>query len=236
MTPASFVKALGLLAFENTFNPYSDCCPVHDLADASRRRSHALLSILEAATQVDIDSLWIGRDLGYRGGRRTGLALTDDIHLDEHADRWDVTITRPTKGPFVKERTAAVIWKILSEIQEPIFLWNIFPLHPHHCGVPFSNRHHTAQERQAGEALLSDLIHMLSPRRLIGIGNEAAQTVHRLAGTLRVLPVRHPSYGGEHQFVSQIGELYDLCHGDREGIEKRMRQGSLFPSMTTILL
>jgi len=82
LTPRDFVEAVKGLNLENTFNPYLHLCAVHDHKDAPRRRANMLCTILEAATQSEIDSLWIGRDLGYRGGRRTGLALTDDPHIE----------------------------------------------------------------------------------------------------------------------------------------------------------
>src|SRR5207342_1328940 len=67
---ARFVSKIRSLRFENTFNPYQDRCPVHDRADAPAKRSAALRAILEAASSRGIHSVWIGRDLGYRGGRR----------------------------------------------------------------------------------------------------------------------------------------------------------------------
>src|SRR6266481_2070883 len=103
MRPIHFVEALAGLEFENTFNPYSNRCAVHDLDDAPRRRAGTLRAMLEAAAEVEIDSLWIGRDLGYRGGRRTGLALTDDVHMALHAQRWGVAMYRPTKGRAIAE-------------------------------------------------------------------------------------------------------------------------------------
>src|ERR1700692_4230247 len=113
MRPAQFVTSLKELKFENAFNPYSDRCDVHDVEDAPERRSRALLSMLEAAADTEIDALWIGRDLGHRGGRRTGLALTDDVHLTVHATRWNISIQRATTGSMVAEGTAAVIWSML---------------------------------------------------------------------------------------------------------------------------
>ena len=215
MKPMHLVEALGALDFENTFNPYSNRCAVHDLVDAPRRRSESLHAMLEAAAECEIDSIWIGRDLGYRGGRRTGLALTDDVHLYAHAQRWGVSVERPTKGEAVAERTAAVIWRILSHIKAPVFLWNVFPLHPHEPGDPFSNRSHNSRERRAGEELLFQLILLLKPRRLIAIGNEAALTAYRLADHHEVINVRHPSYGGQTQFLTQVRELYDVSETEQ---------------------
>jgi hypothetical protein len=210
MNPDTFVEALSALQFEHSFNPYSDRCLVHDLEAAPRFRSQALRVLLDAAVRRDVDSLWLGRDLGYLGGRRTGLALTDDIHLDLHAARWGVKIKRATVGRAVAERTAAVIWDVLARIEVPVFLWNVFPLHPHEAADPFSNRMHNARERRAGEEMLCELIRLLRPRRLIAIGNDAASVAQRLSNDCEVLQVRHPSFGGQTVFLRQVHELYDL--------------------------
>lgn len=215
MRPSRFVEALRLLHFENTFNPYLHRCLVHDLEDAPQCRSQALQAMLDTAVSGNVDSLWIGRDLGYRGGRRTGLALTDDIHLELHAARWGVNIRRPTIGRAVAERTAAVVWDILARIEAPVFLWNVFPLHPHEAEDPFTNRTHNARERRAGEEVLRELIQLLRPRRLIAIGNDAGSVVQRLTDDREVVHVRHPSYGGQTVFLRQISELYDLKRDSR---------------------
>ncbi len=138
------------------------------------------------------------------------FSLTDDVHIYAHAQRWGVSVERPTKGEAVAERTAAVIWKVLSQVQAAVFLWNVFPLHPHETDDPFSNRLHNSRERHAGEERLFQLILLLKPRRLVGIGNDAALTAYRLGCHHQVVKVRHPSYGGQTQFLKQLRELYDL--------------------------
>lgn len=205
-----FVKAVASLRFENTFNPYADRCDVHDRHDAPQRRSRALSAVVEQAVQTSVDAIWIGRDLGYRGGRRTGLALTDDVHVSRHAKRWNVQAERQTKGEAVAERTAAVIWGLLDQIDDAVFLWNVFPLHPHEAGSPFTNRQHNARERQTGEEILSMLVALLQPRQLIAVGNNAFGAATRVAGDCPVTLVRHPSYGGQRQFERQVTELYGL--------------------------
>lgn len=216
MRPAEFVSSLQGLKFENVFNPYSDRCTVHDLEDAPARRSKALLELLQTAVATEIDALWIGRDLGHRGGRRTGLALTDDVHLTIHATRWNMSIERATTGTMVAERTAAVIWSMLALVSVPVFLWNVFPLHPHEPDDPFSNRTHRPHERAVGEALLAELVGMLRPRRLVAIGNDAAKVAFRLANITEVVQVRHPSYGGQSDFLRQVRCLYDLTGGNEQ--------------------
>lgn len=204
-----FVDALAALQFENCFNPYSDRCQIHDRVDAPYFRAATLSAILRSAVREPVDAIWIGRDLGYRGGRRTGLALTDDVHIAAHAKRWNLIAKRPTVGTAVAERTAAVIWDMLDQIDARIFLWNVFPLHPHESGEPFTNRQHNARERRAGEELLQKLIDLLKPSRIVAIGNDAAAAAHRITNTsVPIIGVRHPSYGGQTQFLEQITELY----------------------------
>ncbi|GGC83633.1 hypothetical protein GCM10011396_33790 [Undibacterium terreum] len=164
--------------------------------------------MLNQAENEPVDAIWIGRDLGYRGGRRTGLALTDDVHIDQHAKRWNFVAKRSTMGSAIAERTAAVIWSKLDQIDARIFLWNVFPLHPHEADHPFTNRQHNARERCAGEELLQELIGLLRPSRIVAIGNDASAAANRVTDTVPVICVRHPSYGGQTQFLRQIEELY----------------------------
>lgn len=205
-----FVQAVCDLQFENTFNPYTDRCSVYDRLDAPRTRAAVLSAMIEKAAETPVDAIWIGRDLGYRGGRRTGLALTDDVNANAHMSRWGVITERPTTGTAVSERTAAVIWTVLAQLDARIFLWNVFPLHPHEPDEPFSNRMHNSRERRAGEEILRLLIALLRPKRVFAIGNDAAQAIARIEEEVPVVPVRHPSYGGQTQFLKQIRDAYGL--------------------------
>ncbi len=61
-----------------------------------------------------------------------------------------------------------------------------------------------------GEQILAQLIILLKPKRLIAIGTDAAKAVNRLGGNLKIHEIRHPSYGGQTQFIRQTRELYGL--------------------------
>ncbi len=212
-TPRTFASALAATRLASVFNPYSDCCPIHDRPDAARLRTRNLVRCLEAALDSRIDTIWIARDLGYRGGRRTGVPLTDEIHLRSAGDLLGgIALTRATRGPLVAERTAAVVWRVLARINSPVFLWNVFPLHPHEAGDPFSNRCHSRAEREATWPFLSALVAMIAPRRIVAIGRDAGLA---LAGIdIPVTTVRHPSYGGQSEFTAGIQAIYGFVEAD----------------------
>lgn len=204
-----FVAELAALKFENVFNPYSDTCATSDLPDAAGIRRRNLATVLQAALETGVDSIWVARDLGYRGGRRTGLAMTDDVHLDAHGELFNVRgLVRPTAGPTVAERTATVIWQTLRDIGRPIFLWNVFPLHPHEPTDPMSNRKHTRAERDASRDFLVWLVDRLAPEKIVAVGRDAQDAASELG--FSAFEVRHPSYGGQREFVSTLHERYSV--------------------------
>ncbi|OYU76908.1 MAG: uracil-DNA glycosylase [Alphaproteobacteria bacterium PA3] len=208
MGTVAILRAIAELRFENTFNPYVDRCPVYDTSDAPDIRRDYLAEMLDRAALWDLDAIWVGRDLGYRGGRRTGLALTDDVHHADHLSRWDLAARRPTIGEPVAERTATVIWDILSRLDVPIFMWNVFPLHPHDAGNPFTNRAHNARERRAGVEILMAIVRVLQPRRIVAVGNDAYAALAETLGPDRLHKARHPSYGGQTEFLATMKSLY----------------------------
>lgn len=205
----TFIQALSSVTLENVFNPYAECCPLHDRSDAPQRRKQNLAMSLEAAIDLNIRTIWIARDLGYRGGRRTGLALTDEVHLDSYSMLFHgLHVAKATNGPAVGERTATVIWKMLQRLAEPVFLWNVFPLHPHEPDEPMSNRCHTRRERQVCAHFLHEIMDLLQPETVIAIGGDAHRAVDELG--VSAIQVRHPSYGGQNTFIAQIEEAYAL--------------------------
>jgi hypothetical protein len=212
MTPTSFVKALASLSLDNVFNPYADTCPVYDRADAAMYRRTNLRTYLSASANMGVDTIWMGRDLGYRGGRRTGLALTDEFHLPEMARVYPGCSSRQaTKGPACAERTAAEIWGVLKVIDTPPLLWNVFPFHPHEAENPFTNRRFTARELALVSELNNSLIKWLKVRRIIAIGQDAAN--YAAVFGVEVLTVRHPSYGGVRDFRDGMQRIYSIPEG-----------------------
>ena len=217
MTPSDFVAALSRVRLPGVFNPYADCCNVFDRADAARRRRKNLETFLEAALDHDVKTIWIARDLGYRGGRRTGVPLTDEVHLALVGQLFGgIELKRATKGPAVAERTAAIVWRVLVRLRQPVVLWNVFPYHPHEPNDPFSNRAHTAAEREIAVPLLNSLIQMFRPQQIVAIGRDAQRALGEPGPP--VASVRHPSYGGQNEFMAGVFRLYGLNEEARQKV------------------
>jgi len=206
----TFVDRLAGVKISNVFNPYCDRCEVHDLADAAQIRRRNLEAVLCARRAAKIDSIWFGRDLGYRGGRRTGLALTDEVAMFSVVCASDkaAKIARATHGTPVAQRTAAVIWSVINRLRRPPMLWNAFPLHPHEPDSPFTNRAHTTRERRETAWAIEALIERFDNPRLIAIGNDASKALSNLGFAHET--ARHPSYGGQREFIETMERIHCL--------------------------
>jgi len=207
MNVEQFIERLGGIALRNVFNPYRDQCAEHDHLNSASIRRMNLRNYIQAAHDCGAESVWLGRDCGYRGGRRTGIALTDEFHLPILNSQFGIRGTqKATLGGTLKERTATEVWKIIREVDQRIFLWNVFPFHPFEEGNPMSNRRHTLREFEQCKDLLLELLEWLRPRRIITLGADAHKGIARLGLTASL--VRHPSYGGHLEFAAAIRRLY----------------------------
>lgn len=201
-----FIERISSLELPGVFNPYSDQCSLHDRKDGPAIRRENLRGYLRASISTGVDSMWFGRDLGYRGGRRTGIALTDEAHLPLLAMLCDEKIERATNGYAVSERTATVVWGMIAEIGQLPFLWNAFPFHPHEVGDPMTNRTHSRNELEKIWDINQALLDLLQPNRFVAIGNDARSALARQG--LECEYVRHPSYGGQTEFTQGLRAIY----------------------------
>lgn len=207
MNPKIFVSALSKIEIQGVFNPYRDRCDIHDLSDGPAVRKKNLRKYLQSIVDLGSDTIWMGRDLGYRGGRRTGLALTDEERLILFAKLYPGSVPeKATKGPIVAERTATEIWNILSRLEMPPLLWNVFPFHPHEPNAPMTNRRFTNSELANVSDLNHELVSWLKIKKIICIGQDAATYAKSLG--LEVECVRHPSYGGIKDFREGMQRVY----------------------------
>lgn len=210
-----FVGDLARTRLPNVFNPYADVCSTFDLPEAPLIRRTNLELMLRSCSARGVESIWFGRDLGWRGGRRTGLALTDEGHLPMMRQVLGAPdIARATLGPGMHERTATVIWGVIDRLPRPPVLWNAFPLHPHERDDQLSNRAHTQSERRHTAWAIERLVEELRPKHLIAIGNDAAAALASFGVTFT--QVRHPSYGGQTEFVASMEAIHGLAPARRE--------------------
>jgi hypothetical protein len=186
----------------DVFNPYSDHCQEHDLVDGPAIRRANLELLLDAALAQPIDELWVGLELGRKGGRRTGLALTDEGQLAALADYWDIAgLRRATSGPIMREATATFVWKAISMTGRRVLFWNAFPLQCHQPGSA-NNRNHSTSEAKALLPYLQWILAQAKPRRVVALGQKAHAAL--LRANIQAEYVRHPARNGGPQFLAQI--------------------------------
>jgi hypothetical protein len=114
---------------------------------------------------------------------------------------------KATRGEPYAERTATVIWSVLGVLDTLPFLWNAFPLHPHERGKAMTNRAHSRKELAAVFDLHKQLFDLLQPSFIVTIGNDAHKAMAALGFETHRL--RHPSYGGQTEFLRGAAQLYE---------------------------
>jgi hypothetical protein len=187
------------------FNPYRDRCPDHDLAEGPDIRRANLELMLDAVQGHAVDELWVGLELGRKGGRRTGLPLTDEAELASMGTYWGIEgLRRATSGTPMNEVTAAFVWQAVHATDRRVAFWNAFPFQ---CHRPDSstNRNHSRSEAIITRPYLTWIIEQTAARRIVALGRPAQIALAR-AG-IQADYVRHPARGGGAQFLSQIRSL-----------------------------
>jgi hypothetical protein len=81
-------------------------------------------------------------------------------------------------------------------------VWNSVPLHPHDPGEPLSIRNPRRTEVRAWQDLLVELLDLLEPEMILGIGRKAERALDEAGAA--VTYVRHPSQGGARKFENGV--------------------------------
>jgi hypothetical protein len=158
--------------------------------------------------KINPSKILIGESLGYRGGRRTGLPLTDDLTLPKLSEKLEIENAITPCNNQIKEMTASQVWAFLSELEVKHlpFMWNIFPFHPHKEELPLSNRQLKSVELEYTEDIILYLLDSFHFSQIIALGKKSYTRLKQLG--YDPIYVRHPSHGGSILFRKQISEIY----------------------------
>lgn len=208
----SLINELSDRSFIDAFNPYKDYCEIYDTTKSNSVRKKNLESYLEYFSKLESVDLWIGRDLGYKGGRRTGIPFTSEININNLNSKLGLDLKIESINKVLSSEVSAnTIWEIFNNLSNNIIFWNIYPYHPYNIGNPLSNRKFNKEEEIFGLTILKTLIDSLNINRIVCIGNDSANSLKKIKiKNIPISSVRHPSYGGVNIFKKQMAEIYNI--------------------------
>lgn len=221
-TAAHYVQRLqAFSALPNTFNPWRDQDPVHDLGPGSpvQRADHLRRYLDERVGRAKV--LLVAEALGYQGGHFSGIAMTSErillghlaakgVHAHDVIEGGGQRTSHPQVMPALgaNEPTATIVWGALKKAgidTREVVLWNAFALHPMKNGW-LTNRKPTDVELQAGRPLLEAFLELFPSASTIAVGRVSEEILQGL-GVAVAGQVRHPANGGATQFREGLAQL-----------------------------
>jgi hypothetical protein len=147
--------------------------------------------------------LMVAEAPGHAGCARTGIPLTSEYVIAFNPHPF-IALIRPRLvcSGTQTESTATMVWACLSRGSKLPAFWNTFPFHPHHVGNLRGNRKPNAVETRFGVNVLDLVIRILTPQRVFALGRVAESILSRHFAHLAAPYIRHPSNGGNPDFVS----------------------------------
>jgi hypothetical protein len=188
---------------EERFNPYSDRRADLDVTDAPAIRRANLRAFLAAYDERPPLFLLLEAP-GPWGCRFSGVPITSEAQLADPDFPVDGRPTSREAEPHT-EYSASIFWRVCRPLFPRFFVWNSVPLHPHDPGEPLSIRTPRRTEVREWQDLLTGLLDVLQPERIVGVGRKAERALTE-AGAPPTY-VRHPSQGGAKKFEAGITEI-----------------------------
>ncbi|NBC85179.1 MAG: hypothetical protein GVY25_03210 [Bacteroidetes bacterium] len=190
---------------ESLFNLYRDRVDQLDVDDAASIRQENLRAYL-AAYDDEPPLFLLAEAPGPWGCRFSGVPITAEAQLVDPDFPIDGAPSSREQEPHT-EYSAGIFWRVLQPVFPHFFVWNSVPLHPHDPGEPLSIRNPRRSEVRTWERLTSELLDLLQPERIVGIGRKAERAVKDIG--VDVTYVRHPSQGGATKFTHGIADIVD---------------------------
>jgi uracil-DNA glycosylase len=190
---------------EPVFNIYSESNRKIERADANQIRRANLYQYLASFSERP-STLIVGEAPGWRGCRFSGVPFTSEAQLDTARLPFQGKIASLRTPPY-SEATATIFWKVMAPYHPHFLAWNCIPFHLHRPGEPLSNRRPSKSEIVRFLPLLSKLVALLQPHRVIAAGRCAEMALIKIG--VPALPLRHPSHGGAAAFERGIHNIFD---------------------------
>ncbi|MFA7332323.1 MAG: uracil-DNA glycosylase [Candidatus Delongbacteria bacterium] len=203
----------GVLELLFSLPPLSDCYHPYASGDTTRdvvRRRNLRLYLEELRARQPRAAL-IGEAPGIHGCHWSGVPFMGERMLTRGLPRHG--LFGPGKGygwtsghpKGESEASGTILWGVVEELPAVPFVWNAFPLHPHHAGRPASNRTPTPAELAACAHVLPRLLGLFPIELVIAVGRKAEQVLHELG--IAHQAVRHPANGGAPAFRAGLRAL-----------------------------
>jgi hypothetical protein len=187
------------------FNPYRDRHGAHDRAEAPAIRRDNLRRYL-ACYDRRPPLFFLAEAPGPWGCRFSGVPLVSEAQLTDAAFPIDGRASSQEDVPH-KEYSASIYWRVLEDAFPAFFTWNSVPLHPHPEGEPLSIRNPRRSEVRAWHDLLTGLLDVCAPDRVVAVGRKAERALQEV--DVDCTYVRHPSQGGATKFEAGVREILD---------------------------
>jgi hypothetical protein len=194
---------------EDAFNPFADRLVDADKPRAQNIRRANLRRYLNSFSERP-EVFVLGEAAGPWGCRFSGVPFTSEQQLCSGDLPFAGEQSSAADLPHA-ERSATIFWKTMAAYHPHFFVWNAMPLLPHRREKPFLLRRPDAEELRAFRPLLTDVIRLLNPVRMIAVGRVAEQALRELDFCREY--VRHPSHGGQKEFDAGMKRIFHELAG-----------------------
>lgn len=152
------------------FNQYRDRDSSVDLPQADEIRRENLINYLSCYPKWP-SVLIVGEAPGPRGCRFSGVPFTSEALLCKGALPFIGRQSSINDLPY-SENSAAIFWRVLLPYYPKFFIWNSVPFHPYKQDEILSVRNPTRGEICIYSDLLSEIISLIKPKRIVAVGKK----------------------------------------------------------------
>lgn len=190
------------------FNQYLSQNPSVDIPSAPSIRRDNLFAYFSSFRKRP-PVLLLGEAPGPWGCRFSGIPFTGERQLLTHSlpfcgrqsSRDEPRMRTRRKPPYISN-SARLFWSTMLPYYPRFMVWNCVPFHPYKTGSILTVRTPTASEVLRYSRILSEIILLLKPEKIIAVGRKAQFSLNHLGAACDY--VRHPSQGGATKFKKGI--------------------------------